>query len=196
MRLELVTPATTAPVTLAEAKLFARVDDSTEDALMTEIVSAATKHVEEFTGRQLVTATWKLYLDDFPDADVIQLPKSPLQSVTSVKYLDENNVEQTLSSSYYQVLTKDDPGAIELLPSYSWPSTYGIGGQVRIQYVAGYGAATYVPEGLKLAVKMIAAHWFGLGRDVAISGTIVTEIPKAVDLLLWQYRTGLLWWDQ
>ena len=66
MPLQLVTPPAEEPVSLAEAKLHLRVDFPNEDALITALIAAARQAAETLTGRQLVTARWKLVLDSFP----------------------------------------------------------------------------------------------------------------------------------
>src|SRR4051812_2411410 len=86
----LVTAPTSEPITRTEVKLHLRVDvDITaEDALIDAHIIAARRLVETHTGRQLITATWDLFLPGFPDCDVLALPNPPLQSVTSITYYD------------------------------------------------------------------------------------------------------------
>ena len=54
------------PLSLADAKLFLRVEHDAEDALITNLVRAARRHVETQTGRRLVTQIWRLVLDAWP----------------------------------------------------------------------------------------------------------------------------------
>lgn len=65
-RLNLVTAPTAEPVTLADAKLHLRVNVSDDDALITDALIAGRERVELETGRQLITATWELWMDGFP----------------------------------------------------------------------------------------------------------------------------------
>ncbi len=152
--LSIVTAPATEPVTLSDAKLHLRVDHSAEDDLVRSMITAAREQVESDTGSALITQTWKLVLDAFPDADNILLPRPPLQSVTSVAYLDGDGNQQTLSAGAYVVDTDSRPGRLSLAVGESWPDTYGQAGDVEITYVAGYGAVAAVPSGLKTAVKM------------------------------------------
>ncbi len=62
--LQLVAP-TAEPVSLAEAAEHCRVETGLEDGVITRCVRAARHYVESVTGRQLVTATWRLTLDSF-----------------------------------------------------------------------------------------------------------------------------------
>ena len=62
----LVTAPAAEPLTLAEAKLHLRVDDTADDALIGALITAARQHAEHDTRRALVTQTWKLALDASP----------------------------------------------------------------------------------------------------------------------------------
>ena len=53
------TAATSEPIAQSEAKLFLKVDTSDDDALIGTIISSAREYVENFTGYQLLSATWK-----------------------------------------------------------------------------------------------------------------------------------------
>jgi hypothetical protein len=95
MAYKIITQPTVEPVTLAEAKIQCRADGNELDSLLTGvIIPAARRSAEHETGRALCTQTRELVLDAFP-AD-FELYGSPIQSVVSVKYLDESGNEQTL----------------------------------------------------------------------------------------------------
>lgn len=176
------------PVTTTELKAHLRVDGTDEDTLIASLGVAARQHVEEETRRALVTQTWVLKLDEFPgsgDAE-IRLPRPPLQSVTSVQYVDGNGDTQTWSSSLYVVDTADTPGNISLAYGESWPSTRAQKNAVTITYVAGYGAASTVPDALKAAIKLLVGHYY-VNREEAVTGTVVARLG-AVDALLAPYR--------
>jgi len=84
----------------------------------------------------------------------IKVPRPPLQSVSSVTYQDVDNATQTLASSNYTVDTNSEPGRLVQSNTGSYPSTYSDLNSVTITYVAGYGAATAVPETYKRAIKL------------------------------------------
>lgn len=66
MGLRLTQAPATEPVTLEEAKLHLRVMDSSEDALISILISAARIHAENVCRRVFVTQKWDLFLDAFP----------------------------------------------------------------------------------------------------------------------------------
>src|SRR5512139_2020471 len=103
MGVKLITAPTSEPVTLAEAKAQCRVDISTDDVLIGNLITAAREYCELHDWRVYMPQTWELYLDDWPKTQNIEIPKPPLQSVTSFKYIDEDGVETTLDSGQYFV---------------------------------------------------------------------------------------------
>lgn len=177
MGLSLITPPAAEPVTLAEAKSHCRVDIADDDALITSLITVARQQVEQETGLSLITQTWELTLDAFPDRQVaaeswryrdgtfpesfIDLPRPPLASVVSVKYIDETGVEQTMSASNYKVITDRHPGRVALAYDKSWPTARSEPNAVTIRYTAGYGASgSSVPQSIRQWILLQIEHWY------------------------------------
>jgi uncharacterized phiE125 gp8 family phage protein len=139
--LTLVTAPTSEPITLTEAKAHCRVDHSLDDARFAALILAAREWGQGLTHKAFLTQTWDYSLDCFPDE--IKLPMSPVQSITSVKYYDTDNTEQTLSSSAYITDVRSHVPRISLADGYDWPDTYYRYHPVTVRFVAGYtsGAA-------------------------------------------------------
>lgn len=84
------------PLTLTEARQHLRPTNTEEDALILSLVSAARDHAETFTHRRFITQTWDWVMDAFPCTDrsqyrnarALELPCAPLQSVSSIKYIE------------------------------------------------------------------------------------------------------------
>lgn len=180
MSLKLITAPASEPITLAEAKLHLRVDGTDEDALITALIVAARQSAEHITGRSLMPQTWELALDEFDSA--IYLPKPPLVSVTSVKYLDEDGVLQTLDPSAYLLDDYSEPA--KLMPAYDtcWPSTRCQANAVTIRYQAGYADAESVPQEIKSWMLLKIGMLYANRESVAV-GVSVAEVPQ-VDRLL------------
>ena len=161
MKLELITAPAIEPVSLLEAKDHLRVEIDNDDAIITALITAARRYGEKIQARAYITQTWDWFVDEFPDLP-FDVPLPPLQSITSIKFFDEDDVESTFSSGKYHVDTKGFLGRITLNSGESWPSTTlrPINGVV-IGLVAGYGAAsTDVPEEILLALKILIAHYY------------------------------------
>lgn len=162
------------PLDLATAKLHCRVDGTDEDALITALIVAAREQAEHETGRALVTQTWELVHDAFPEA--FTLRKSPIQSVTSIKYLDSSGVEQTLDAADYLLDKDSEPGYV--VPNYgkAWPASYGVPNSVRCRYVAGYGAAAAVPQAIKQWMLLAIGSMYAQ-RETFVAVTAISGIP-------------------
>lgn len=176
--LQTAAPATE-PVTLTEAKSHLRVDTTDDDTLITELIKAARQVVENNTGRSLVTQTWRLSLDAFPrNSEAIRLERGPLVSVQSLTYVDTNGTTQTMAASKYVVDTLHIEGEVALAHGEAWPNTRGDRNAVLVNYTAGYGAASAVPDALKAAIKLRLGDLFA-NREASIIGTIHTDNPAA-----------------
>lgn len=152
MGLTLVTPPAAEPVSLTEAKKNANIQISGDDTWLTSQIIMAREYAEAFLRRQLVTATWDYTLPAFPAEIIVPLP--PLQSITSVKYLDADSAEQTVSSGDYETDIVTEPGRIRPVSTASWPSIGDDYNAVIVRFVAGYGAAAAVPDIIKMALLL------------------------------------------
>lgn len=179
------TAPTVEPFTTAEAKSHLRVDVTDDDTLIDNLVTAARTRMETDTGRALTTQTWDLVLDSFPDDDdeAIKIPKAPLQSVTSITYVDTDGATQTWDSSKYIVDTDSEPGRITPAYSESYPTTREQVNAVTIKFQCGYGdASTDIPDDLLQAMRMLIGHWYE-HREAVQSGVAVNTVPMAYKFL-------------
>lgn len=185
--LKLATAPTMEPVTLAQAKQHLRKTTDDEDALILALIVTAREQAESYTGRRFITQTWDYFLDRFPYCpEVFEIPYAPLQSVSSVKYVDEAGAEQTINALDYQVDVKSEPGRIAPAYNKSWPSPRYQMNAVTIRFVCGYGLAAAVPYSISAAMLLIIGELFS-NREETVPGS-VAELPRAVDSLLAPYR--------
>lgn len=182
------------PVTLVEAKSHLRVTETVDDTDITSIISRARQWCEDYCNRQFITATWKQTFDGFAEAcagrKYFELARPPLQSVTSIKYLDTSGVEQTLATTVYNVITDTEVGIVELAYGQSWPSIRNQIGAVRVVFVAGYGAAAALPPGGKAAVLLMIENLYRFRGDVvtAFSKKLELTAEALLDLSLGRVR--------
>jgi len=184
MALKLITAPLVEPVTLAEARAHLRATTTDEDALIQGWIAAARERAEDITHRRFITQTWDLVLDGFPSQ--FEMPNAPLVSVTSVKYLDEDDVEQTLASSAYQVDAVNQPGRILPAVNGEWPDTSEKINAVTVRFVCGYGLAAAVPFAIKAAMLLMIGHLDSHREDV--SDFEHFQVPHNAEWLLWPYR--------
>ena len=191
MSLQLVTPPAGEPVSLAEAKLHLRVDVDDDDSLIGSLIAAARQSAETLTGRQMITARWKLVLDAFP-GHAIFLAKCPVQSVVNIQYLDMNGMSQTLPLVDYVVDTSCEPARITPIFGKTWPPTLPQIGAVTITFDAGYGAAAAVPEGIKSWIKLRVGSLYAHREEMSILMRGRIDPLPFVDGLLDPYRVALV----
>jgi uncharacterized phiE125 gp8 family phage protein len=207
--LSLVTAAASEPVTLDEAKRqIRRTDVSDDDAYLEDtLIPAVRERAERETFRQLITATWDLKLDRFPWPEdlspweqwrypqgVIKVPLPPLQSVTSISYVDGNGATQVWASSEYIVDAPAGPKAARgrITPVYgvSWPTTREQINAVTVRFVCGYGTShTAVPPRLKMAMLVDLGTLYEHREDVIVGqGFTIDEFPLGSLAIYRQYR--------
>ena len=187
MGLTLVTAPAAEPLTTAEAKTHLRVDNSEDDVYIGALITAARQEVERYTGRALVTQTWDLTLDAFPWGNgPIWLPRPPVQSVTSISYVDDAGATQTWATANYRVDITGETARIEPAWSLNYPTTRGIVAAVTVRFVAGYGAAAAVPALMVHAIKLLVGEWYEQ-RQITTYGA-PGRAPWAVAEILSRYR--------
>lgn len=185
MPLTIVNAPSEEPLTAADAIAQLRLDTSQLDGLLDARIVAAREYAERYTSRALTTRTYDWTLDAF--ADILYVPMPPLQSVTSITYIDTAGTTQTLATSEYTVDTASQPGRILPAHNKSWPSTRGHVNDVTIRFVAGYGAAAAVPYAIKAAMLLIVGE-FDKRREHAIVGAPIAEVPLSALHLLDMWR--------
>ena len=159
-------------------------DDTTHTRHLEMQIATAIADVERHTRRAFVTQTWRLSLREFPPR--IYLPRPPLQSLTSITYVDSNGTTQTLSSSLYQVTSDASPGYVEPAYGQSWPSIRSETVEpIVITYLAGFGDdAENIPVQYQNLIFELVAFRF-MNR-----GDTDQDIPKHIKWSLKSLRCG------
>lgn len=173
------------PITLEEVKNHLKVDFSTDDTLIESLIVAARQYCENYTNRKLITQTIEEKFDGFPDDRFLNLSVPKVISITSVKYLDTSEVEQTFAAENYDLSSHQWPPFVLLKLNKNWPSVLGRRDVVTVEYVVGFGAASDVPAVIKSAMLLVIGDLYEKRTDS------VKKLPTAAQHLLNQYRVGL-----
>jgi uncharacterized phiE125 gp8 family phage protein len=174
MNLRLITAPAAEPVSLETAKLHLRVDGTADDVLIAVYIKSARELGEGLAGRAFVTQTLELVIDEWPSDGKLKLPRSPLQSVTSVKYLDKDKVEHTWTD--YVVDERSEPGMIIFNDTPS--DELFVSGAIAVRFVAGYGLAAVVPGVFVQGILLSVAHWYE-NREAVMDAQLY-EIPLGI----------------
>lgn len=180
------------PVTLADAKLDLRVDHADEDTLIESLIAAATDYLEADSGainKAFITQSWTLSLK-CPDRDFrVWLPVTPVQSITSIKYYDADNTEQSLTVSDFYFHGDEDWAYIKPKQGVNWPSVYDRLDAITVEFLAGFGnSVDDIPETIRQCIRLLVCHWY-VHRSAA-SEASVEELPLAVQALISVNRKG------
>ena len=181
------------PLSTADAKTHLRVGASDRDAYVDDLVASARQLFEDLSGRALITQTWDLWLDAWPVEEVIELPRPPLQSITSIDYYDVDDVSATLASSKYLVDTDSFPGRAILNDGQDWPTTtLRPKKNVRLRFVAGQGNAASDVDAIDVhAIRSLVSH-FWENPEPYITGTIVSTLPMHIRSLIYRDRVTMV----
>lgn len=173
------------PLTLAEVKAQCRVDIATDDAYLTDLISAAREWCENHDWRAYLTQTFEYWIDSWPAGDAIMLPRPPLQSVTKIEYYDTSDVLATLAGTVYAADTISIPGMVHLKYNQSWPTetTLRPYNPICVTFVAGWTNPTLVPRRIRQAMQLLVGHWYE-NRETVVVGTISRSIEFGVMSLL------------
>jgi len=169
--LTITTAPANEPLDAAETISYLRLDSGVDTTLVNNLIQAARFWCEDYTNRTLLSTTFTLSLDSIGEVDVplkegmytgysqpskinyIELPRSPIQSVTHIKsYADDNTATTLATSNYYEDLVRE-PARIVLRDGGSWPTDLRNANGIEVRYVAGYGDSRgTIPEPIRVAM--------------------------------------------
>jgi uncharacterized phiE125 gp8 family phage protein len=176
---------------LLEAALsHLRVTDGAEVPLLLHYLAAAREVFERLTGRALMTQTYELALSDWSTSNPIELGRSPVSAVSSLTYLDENDVTQTVTASNYVLHTAEDTSAVLVFrDAFTYPTLSDRPDSVKVAFTAGNASFSSVPYSQRQAILFLAAHLYELRTPINV-GNIVNEVPMTLSSLITMNRIG------
>lgn len=198
MKIKVISPPTTEPVSLDLARRHCRImpdSDSPpshpDDAWLLEVgIPTAREYCEDYLGRAIAPATWEIALDAFP-AGSIQLPTAA-DSVSEITYVDTDGNLQTLDPSNYILDNYSQPAVVAMSATLdAWPDTQTVVNAVKVRFQpSAYTQAGDSPNSNPLPYTVLAAMLLMIGhlyenREATTFGRDATvEIPLGVKNLL------------
>lgn len=174
----------TEPLSLANAKVHAKIDADDEDTLLPFYIAAARDYVELYCGVRFAERTGvDMKCDDF--CDLARLPEAPISAVSGITYIDPDGASQTLLTDVYEVRNDGLETSIVLKYDQAWPSVQA---GSRITVTADIGSSD-VPGAVSAAMLLMFGHLYA-NREAVISesGISSSELPVGVENLLANYR--------
>lgn len=176
MTLTVITPPGEPAVPLASAKDYLRIGTDSEDALVAELVEAATQRLEQAASLALVMRVLELRLTAWPGALAgrgVVLRPGPVRSIDRIEIIDADREREDVTSRF-----RLDVGRLCLRP-WSFAPPIPTGGAAVIRFTAGFGMAGDVPADLGLAVKLLVAEAYGPSRSAEALPPRVADIIAA-----------------
>lgn len=156
------TSPTSLPVTLNEVKSHLRLSlsDTTHDANLTLLMTAATERLEHDIDRQLMSASYRQSQFNWDSGGEVKLYRKQITAITSVNYVDENGVSTLLDPADY--VFDAGRGSIFPAPDGQYPAVQDNNpNAVLVEFTAGYGTdPDCIPPIMKAAILLTVGKWF------------------------------------
>jgi uncharacterized phiE125 gp8 family phage protein len=183
----LLTGPAAEPVTLAEAKLFLRVEHDDDDDLIEALIAGSRIYIEAQTHRALITQSWRLVRDAWPDNGRLAVLPVPLASIVAARTYDSGGTAHTFDTAAFTLDKASAPAVLAFAPGALPVPGRGTAG-IEVDITAGYGAsAASVPEPLRQAIRLLTAHWYE-NRGAVTLGSEAARMPLTVAALIAPYR--------
>ncbi len=168
MSITTIAPPVGEPVSLAEAKLFLRVDHNAEDDLIAMLIVAAREAVEAGIGRALLTRRVRESLDVWRREALggAVLGLGPVTNVVAVRLLADNGSQSVIEPERYRLDGHRDRPRL-VFPA-GFPATIRTAGGIEIEYDCGYAdEPDGLPTALRIATLEIVASLYELRQGEA-----------------------------
>lgn len=168
------------PLSLDDAKLFMHIIETDEDTLIESMIIAAREYAENYTNRQLMTATFELINEIIYCG--FRLPKNPVKSVSKIEYMDLNGVYQLMSANDYYVYIENGISKLHInqMPTYKEDKR-----AFKITFVSGYDV---IPASILSYMRMAISTMYENREQYLIGATIEVNANPLLNKMLSMYR--------
>lgn len=182
-------------VSVADLKAQARIAQSDDDSLIAGYIEAAYDFLAGETGWLgrccLLTEDFEFYVAR--PLRGFDLPMRPLfgDAVTAFDVLSGGTYVPVATRVYSLETDPESFSAIRRASFAAWPyAGFDMNPRAyRVRFSAGFGDAAAVPSGIKLAIKMLAAHFY-VNREATATDKIPQQIEFGLKSLAGRYRIG------
>ena len=178
-----ITPPALEPITLDYAKVFLRVDNDDEDALIADLIRAARERVEALTNSALISRPRRITLSHISGKCAF-INHGAVTEIVAVR-LTGDAASTNIALSSLSINLRCLPPVITLKDGPSFASYDAAADTLEIDFVVGYGEEPDdVPMPLRQAVLLLLAQSYEYrGADNS-----PPTVPMMVDTLLMPYR--------
>lgn len=169
------------PITLDQVKDLCEIDFEDKDDLLNRQIAVARDHTESYCGIRIATQTVAASCDSF--TDFARLEVVPVQSISSISYVDTDGASQVLSTSVYELRADGIEAAIVRAFNQSWPAIQQ-GSRITVTAIVGYEDDA-VPPAIINAMLVFVASLFDTRENVK------AEAWTSFDVMLCNHRRGV-----
>ena len=182
--IQIVTAPVIEPISINEVQSYLRIPEDEDLDIIRSLIIVARQMCEEYTGRAILTQTVDMFLDGANETDeplregmttgpylnfyknYLVLPKSPIQSITSVSTFADDDTETTFASSKYFADIVREPARIVLRTGETWPTALRVANAIKVRYTAGYATIEDIPKPMLLAMQQYIAFLYDQRGDM------------------------------
>ena len=181
------------PISLSTARLHLRLDTSgsppshPDDSLVSSLITAVRQNAEDYTGLAIAYATYELRDDSFEDVQ-ISLQTWPINSITSVSYVDLDGTSKTLTTADYVLDEFCRPARLKATTVF--PSAKEVTVRFTAGFTDGQSPNPYpMPKSIESSMLLMLGNLYD-NRE-SVSNTQSYERPMGATYLLNPYRIKL-----
>jgi uncharacterized phiE125 gp8 family phage protein len=189
---EVLAAAPAPPVTAAELRARLRLNDQAEDPDLDEFIAAAVEKFEHDThGQPVLATTYRQTLSAWPCGPIV-LGRGGITSVTAVKVYQADGSTVDLAADQWRADLVTPPARVYLAATPAAITTatgIPVSPVGAVEFVAGWPSIAAVPRMVKVALKLLAAHWYE-HREAYREGKL-EELPDGWRAVVAKFDTKL-----
>lgn len=173
------------PVDVPQMRLWLRIEDEAEDALLAALIKAARLVIEATTRLTLIESSWRLALPRLPVDGIVRLPLAPVVAIDAVRLYDAAGVAADLAPGAFRLEPRAEPPRVTIAA----PAPEAAAGGLEIDLRAGFGTAPEAaPAPLVQALRLLVAHWYENRGDLPDDSTRASGLPAEIMALIAPFR--------
>ncbi len=171
----------TAPLVLADAKLYMNIDASftADDTMIQDLIDEAIELTETLSRKYLQPVTYQLQRREWYDDNdhYVRFPFSPVRSITSVQYVDADGNTQALDAANYYLDRSTEEEKLRYISDIDYPTLHDDRRFVTVSIAAGYdgNAPDILPKGFTRVLKYLVTDFYAQRYNAAHEKMSIAE---------------------
>jgi uncharacterized phiE125 gp8 family phage protein len=193
---EVLAAPTGVPVEAVELREHLRLNDAAEDGLLTEFLASAVELFEHDTDRPVLATTYRQDLSKWPCGpnSPIVLGRGGVTAVAAVRVYQADGSTVDLAADQWRANLTTPPVSVSLA---STPATLTTAGGIAVVpvgavvFTAGWSTPAAVPRQLRVALKLLAGHWYQNREAYQASAFEARTVPEGWARAVSRFKLGI-----